>query len=540
MFLWQRQKIQEVPRPRKLTWLVVAAAALFVLLGTLLIPRAGLDADESLFANPLYRSLGADFEIRVLHHKIPVMDIWYTGTLKTALCWPALHFFAPSLYALRLPMVLAGAATILLFFAFAESIAGRVAALGAAILLATDPSFLLSDTFDWGPDAIEHLLLVAACLAMVRRRAVLASFLFGLALWNKATFVWALAGLIAAILVAYWPAVRSEVRRFLNDRRLLLRCVVALLVGALPLILFNLHRRAATLNASQGISTQDFGAKVHQLHAALDGSGLFGYVAAEDWATDRPKPANPILSFGFRSSLFPYAFVLAILAAPWWPARRAGTFALVFCAVTFLVIAVTRGAGTGLHHAVLLWPMPQLLVGIACSALRPRWTAVVIAGLAVSNLLVTDRYFFQLDRNGAEGNFTDASSALAATLAAAPNESIYIADWGIYEPLVYLEQGRVQLHYSPALLVAEHPTDAQARSLAAMVADPHGLFVTHVAVREMFHGARARLENAAVARGLHKRVIQTIPDSNGRPVFELWRFAAAPWPQALVHSNDAQ
>jgi hypothetical protein len=529
----QRQKIQEVPRvgqlkSRKLIWPAAAAAALFILLGTLLIPRSGLDADEALFAGPLYRSLGADFEIHVLHHGIPVMVLWYIGTLKTAFCWPALHFLPPSLYALRLPAVLAGAATILLFFFFAESVAGGVAAACAAVLLATDPTFLLTDTFDWGPVALEHLLLIGGCLAMVRRHAALGAFLFGLALWNKATFVWALAGLVAAALIAYWPTVLSEARRFLADRRLLLRCATALLIGALPLILFNLHRRAATLNASQGISIQDFGAKVHQLRGALDGSGLFGYVAAEDGNTAHPRPTNPIFGRGFRSSLFPYAFVLAILAAPWWPARRAGVFALAFCAVTFLVIAITRGAGTGIHHSVLLWPMPQLLVGIACSALRPRWAALAIAVLAISNLLVMDRYFFQLDRNGADGNFTDAIASLSARLASAPNEAIYIVDWGIYEPLVYLEQGRVPLHYSPGLLAAERPSAAQARSIDGMFADPRGLFVTHVAAREMFHGTRARLENFAAALGLHKRVIEVIPDSNGRPVFELWRFSAAP------------
>ncbi len=335
-----------MPRPCKLTWLNAAAAALFVLLGTLLIPYAGLDADEALFTNPLYRSMGSDFELGVLHHKIPVMVIAYVGALKTALCWPMLHFFAPSMYAVRLPMVVVGAATIVLFFFLANQLAGPIAALAATLLLATDPIFLLSDTFDWGPVALEHLLLVAACLAMVRRHRVLASLLLGLALWNKATFIWALSGLIAAAGVAYWP----ESKRFLRDRRLLLRCGAAFLAGALPLLLFNLHRKAATLNASQGVSLQDFPAKAHQLRAALDGSGLFGFIAVEDD------------SAGVRSSLFLYAVVLAILSAPWWwrsPARRAGLFAIVFCAVTFLCMAFTRGAGTGIHHTVLLWPMPR-------------------------------------------------------------------------------------------------------------------------------------------------------------------------------------
>jgi hypothetical protein len=517
VLLRQRQEVQEVPRPgelRRAIWLAAAAAGLFALLGILLIPRAGLEVDEALFTNPLYRSMGADFELGVLHHKIPVMDIWYTGTLKTVLCWPVLRIFAPSIYAVRLPMVVAGAATIVLFFFLARTLAGTAAAIIAAVLLATDPTFLLTDTFDFGPAALEHLLLVAAGLAMVRRHPVFASLLLGLALWNKATFVWALCGLVAAALIAYWP----QCRRLLGDRRLTLACGAAFVAGALPLLLFNLHRRAATLNASQGMSTEDLGPKIHQLRAALDGSGLFGFIAADDSTAP------------FRSSLFLYAVALAVLSVPWWwrsRARRAGVFAAVFCAVTFLAIALTRGAGTGIHHSVLLWPFPQLLVGVAFSGLRARWAAVLIAGLAISNLLVVDRYFAQLDRNGAEGKFTDAIATLSNALSDS-RDSIYIADWGMYESLIYLHQGHVPLRYEPALLVAEHPTGAQNAALAAGIADPRGLFVTHVAEREIFPGVRARLENAASAGGFKKRVVETIADSNGWPVFELWRFVAGP------------
>jgi hypothetical protein len=549
---------------------------LFVLLGVLLIPRAGFSADEALFTTLLYGPLSSDFELGVLRHKIPVMLIAYVGTFKTLLCWPILRLFASSTgpaqngaprelvpdltcgargalcapggpaqngaprergpdstrasFALRLPMVLVGAATILLFFVLADSLAGRAAALVAAVLLATDTTFLLTDTFDWGPVALEHLLLVSGCLAMASRRSILACFLFGLALWNKATFVWALSGLAAAALIAYWP----ECRRRLRDRRLLTCCGLAFLAGALPLLLFNLHRNGATLRSTSGFSTQDFGLKLHELRAAADGSGLFGFLTAEDSATPHPKsPAwRAGVHFGeFRSSLFPYAIVLAILATPlWWqsPGRRAGIFAIVFCAVAFTVMAITRGAGTGIHHTVLLWPMPQLLAGVAWSAVRPRWIVPVLTAiLAASNLLVIGQYFVQLDQNGAGPAFTDALPVLSNALSQAPNQSVYVADWGIYEALLYLQQGRSALHYSPWLLVAENPNAGQFREIDAMIADPNGVFVTHVAAREVFPGIRVRLDRDAASTGYEKRLIRTIEDSNSRPVFELWRFYRA-------------
>ena len=464
MLLRQRQEVQKVSRPRELT-VAILASGVFALLGALFIPRAGIEADEALFAVPLYRSLGANFVFHILHHPVPVMDIWYTGTLKTALFWPFLHVFAPSLYALRMPSVLAGAVSILLFFFLARSLAGPVAALIAVVLLATDPTYLLTNTFDFGPVALEHLLLIAACLAMVRGRALLAAFLLGLALWNKATFLWALSGLAAAALIAYGP----RCRRLLSNRKRMFSCGIAFLFGALPLILFNLHRHLATLNASRGLSTQDAALKLIELQRALDGSGLFGFLTAG----------------GGASSLFLYALGAAILACFWWPARRAGVFALVFCAVTYLCMFFTRGAGTGIHHPALLAPFPQLIVGIALSALRPRWAMVGAAVLVISNLLVVGQYFQEFERGGPGEKFTDAIFPLADALKGT-KETVYVAEWGIYEPLVYLSQGRLPLE-----------TTGEAR----------GVVVTHAAGR--------------VQAG--KRAIKTIDDSHGRPVFELWR-----------------
>ena len=99
------------------------------------------------------------------------------------------------MYFVRLPMVLVGAVTILVFYKWAGIFAGPRGALLAAVLLATDPTFLLTDTFDWGPVALQHLLVVSGCFLIARGRLCWGAFLFGLALWNKAIFLWTLAGL---------------------------------------------------------------------------------------------------------------------------------------------------------------------------------------------------------------------------------------------------------------------------------------------------------------------------------------------------------
>ncbi len=85
------------------------------------------------------------------------------------LYWLLSWIFSSSVYFVRLPAILVGAATVLVFYKWAGIFAGPRAALLAAVSLATDPTFLLlTDTFDWGPAALQHLLVISGCLLIAR------------------------------------------------------------------------------------------------------------------------------------------------------------------------------------------------------------------------------------------------------------------------------------------------------------------------------------------------------------------------------------
>jgi hypothetical protein len=187
------------------------ASALFLALGCALIPFAGVQNDEALFGNPLYLFNAKELSIIVFHQHVPLMVMSYVGTLKTWIYSVIFHFVGVSVWTVRLPMVLAGALTVLIFYRFTARAAGPAAALIAAFLLATDPSFLLTNTFDWGPVAIGHLLLVTACFFLLRFQQrkyqmhdlALGFFFLGLGLWNKALMLWAIAGLAGAVLLVF-------------------------------------------------------------------------------------------------------------------------------------------------------------------------------------------------------------------------------------------------------------------------------------------------------------------------------------------------
>jgi 4-amino-4-deoxy-L-arabinose transferase-like glycosyltransferase len=477
--------------------------------------------------------------LAIFHHHLPLMVFAYTGALKTYLYWPIFHLFTPNAYSLRLPMILAGVATILAFYCFTKKIAGIQAALLAVVLLASDPSFLLANTFDWGPVALQHLLLVAGCYLIAGGDLRSGFFVFGLAFWEKAVFVWPLAGLTASALVAYFP----EICQVLRDKRRIAEAALAFLVGVSPLLVYNIQSGSETVRSTAHFSLEHLPLKVHELDIALNGSGLFGFLAARE-SEGNPKPAVSARSriataihdlFGDRrSSLFPFAIGIALLAAPFWwrsPGRKPALFTIVFSIVTFAFMAVTRDAGEAVHHTILLWPMPHLLLGVVLAALFPRWLPVVLVTvLVISNLLVINQYIFQLDRYGAHGNFTDAIYPLVEDLRAADDhgdQHIYVMDWGLTETLTFLGRGKLPLFSAADPFFTATPDPPQRYFISKMFADPQGLFVGHLLEREVFTGVDERFVGTAGVSGYRKEILRTIFDSNDRPVFEIYRLRKA-------------
>jgi hypothetical protein len=516
---------------------VLLFALLFVFLGCLLIPYAGIEADEVLFAQPLYGYIDQTFAVSIFHHLFPLMVMSYIGALKTLIYWPLSWVVSSSVYFVRLPMVLAGAATVLVFYKWASTFAGPRGALLAAVLLATDPIFLLTDTFDWGPVALQHLLVVSGCLLIARGRLSWGAFLFGLALWNKAIFLWTLAGLgVAALLVL--PA---AVRAVLADRRSWTRALLAFALGALPLLIYNVRHPNSTLGDNGHLSFEHFPSKYQELTGAVDGSGLFGFLVAPDSKENRREPESPQgraaswisdrLGHHYKN-LMPYAILIAAsMVLLWWraPGRRAALFAAICGGVTFLAMAVTRNAGGGIHHTVLVCPMPQLLVGASFGALPLRWLRVGLVALLVgANLLVVNQYLVQFERYGSDGRFTDAVKPLADSLAGSTGNTVYVIDWGIFEPVHFLQQGKSNLRQSWGYLIQATPDPGQRSEIDAMLADPHALFVNHVPSREAFQGVGEHLETIAREEGYERIPIRTVADRNGRAVFQVFRFQPAP------------
>jgi hypothetical protein len=140
------------------------------------------------------------------------------------------------------------------------------------------------------------------------------------------------------------------------------------------------------------------------------------------------------------------------------------------------------------------------------------------------NLLVLNQYVAQFERDGAGDVFTDALRPLSATLDSYADRTLYVIDWGLYENLNLLHQGRLNFRIAIGPVRTDSPSSEQLGEIRDMLRDPGGLILDHVREHEVFPNVGARLDRAARSFGYRREVVRTVPDSNGRPMFEIVRF----------------
>jgi len=522
-------------RPYQVWLCVLLVAAGFILAGAVLLPYNGVEEDEALFSGPIFHHGAPEDGVKISRYLVPLMVMDYVGALKSWLYFPIFHLFQSSPASLRFPVLIIGAITICLFARLLERIAGLRAAVAGAVLLATDTMFLMTTEFDWGPVAIQHLTLVAACLflldfARTNSRMLLAAgfFMLGLGLWDKAIFSWSLAGLVIAAAVVF----AREVRRRINAPNLAI-ALAAFLAGCAPLIIFNLRYDWRTFRGNAAFSAENLLGKADVVRSTLNGGGLFGYMVnppsdlAHDPETQLQRASLGLSDFARHPhyNLLVPALTVAIIAGLLFRRTRSAIlFALVFMFVTWLAMALTKNAGGSVHHTVLLWPFPHLILAIVLAEVSrrsiptgPIFAIAALVALSAANLLVTNQYLAQLIRYGPSITWSDAIYPLSTSLRNETAE-IFTTDWDCFNSLILLNHGRLKIH--PGIDFG----DQNPQMVANLLALPRAIFITHTPPHQFFPAATQRLESAAAARHYRKEILYVIADSHGQPVFEVYQF----------------
>ena len=517
-------------------------AILFFLSGLAFIQKAGLHFDATNEIGGFYPCCAYAFRPMFLGHMLPMMVLPYLGAFKTWLYYPLVHWFEVTPLLLRLPTLLAGTASVVLFFVLLDRTIGRLGAIAGALLLSTDAAFLIATTYDFGPVAFLHLFLLAGVLLLLDFERTqrygtlaLAFFLFGLALWHKALFIWMLDGLIVAAAIAF----PRRVVALVTPRRVLV-AIVALCCGAFPLIYYNIATGGATLRTQEVMSgAAPLSQKARMVRKTMSGNVFFAWLVeeAQPATVDRhPRglaakasvAVSDLLHGQPRSNGMFYEFLIACCLAPWlWFTRfrRATMFVMIYLAVTWLQMAALPNTGASMHHVLLLWPFPHFLIAIAvtgmASAMLWARVAIVIAMLA-SNVLLLNQYFAELTINGTTAIWTDAVNPLFEYLDSLKDVRVVLTDWGYSPTLCILSDG--EMRFTDISYTLLGPSEAEVKWVRTLIEDPKTVFVQHAAGSEQFTAAAARLASLTAQARRTEEVIKVIADRNHRPRFEIVRY----------------
>jgi hypothetical protein len=520
-------------------------ALLFFAAGFVFIRQVGVQQDEVLFTTAVMPPFEYHYAIEINGSPFPAMIMPYLGTLKGQLYAKIFALWPADVFAIRLPMMAVSACTLLLYWAIFRLTLGHLVAGIVVALLALDPLYVLTSTLDWGPVVLQRFLLAAGLLALVfyHRKSnpwllALAGFVFGLGVWDKATFFWLLGAYSLAGFLVYPAAVVGP----FTFRRLGL-LVLAGALGAAPFAYYNLHRPAETLAWTPQAETLSYFHRAVIMKRTLDGSALFDYLTRQD-APPSPPANTKVESAGlalstltgqFRHHLLFPALFLALAVALYFR-RTAYAQATFFAAIALLagwlvMFAFAMGA-QGSHHIVLLWPLPHLMVACAIAELSRRRLAIALGVSSIivgSEALVTNEYYAGIVRRGPQDYWTSAAEPLRAYLADAAPNGIYPLEWGIIGPLRALGRGTLPVGFTPEWLDAGtefRPQDQAALNHLLTVVNPY--FVRYVDRTGRSNAPVERLVARSAELGYQEQPLATIKDRHGRPMFLVTQFRPTP------------
>lgn len=433
-----------------IAWLVLSVGIIGVMRQNLSAP--GMYYDEALFAG-----LAKDFvtgqkrlhmpgceRITVLNRELPIFVQPYIGGLKSWMFIPSFSVFGANLAVARLTTAFWTMLSLLFFMLGVRVWLGSAPAIIGGALLAFDPACFFLGVLDWGA-AVPSLL--CRCLAFYfgsiwwRNRNIvcllLAGFFLGVGVFNKidlAVFIGAM-GIAGLIFYArdIWNAALT--RRWAT--------ALALLTFFLPTGL-TLPRMSKVLSVAETTPslTSELGEKLHTFLALYDGSyfyrlmdvgGLFDKMYDQSAHTFIPLLLILVI-----------AFAGAVLLRDKHRLRAIG-FLLTAWGLTTAGVLLLPGA-VRIHHAILAFPLPQLIVVTAFSFLwndpgrRPVRTIaatalVILLAMQIHAIATTETL---VNKTGGRGRWSNAFDQFCRDYKDRSDVVIASLDWGFNEQLAFL------------------------------------------------------------------------------------------------------
>ena len=437
-------------------WLLLAAAVAVPATQNFSVP--GLYYDEAVFAGMAKdfveghghgQHMPNSYAGTVFGRPFPLFVQTYLGALK---CWmfiPALSVFGSSLAVVRATNLLWGLLALLLFMLGTRRWLGLPTALVAGALLAFDPTYFFLCTIDWGA-AIPSLICRCACLYFavlwsVRRKAwpaFLVGLFAGLGLFNKADFAIFLFAVAIAGICCY--SVFKELRFHLAS---IAASGIGFLVAAGPILIKLPQIFGFGLEA---VHRNEFNEKIHALLSLYDGSHFYGLMAAGgvfEKMYDSPAGGRELLGLAVVAAIICF-LIIQKRGRSSTDKDRVITFLLLVAFLITIGILLLPYA-VRIHHAVLVFPLPQMIVGAVAVLLWQRvstLTVRVLIGLAGLIVIASQWHAIAateslLHQTGGRGRWSSSFDAFCQEIRHRSDLKIVSLDWGFNEQLIFLTDG---------------------------------------------------------------------------------------------------
>jgi hypothetical protein len=487
------------PHPRELTsllgvWFLLAIVMVSLAKENLSVP--GLYYDEAVFAG-----MAKDFvtgqvhgehmpdtqAITVLGRPFPVFIQTYLGALKSWMLIPAFQIFGSSMSVLRSTELFWALIALFFFMLGTWRWLGLATALIAGPLLALDPTYFFLGVLDWGAAVPSFLCRCGAFYLAVlwwrnrqTRYAFLASAFAGLGFFNKIDFAVLLIGVGVAGLCCYSKQILALFRARSSAAAL---CSLGFLIGAGPMLFKVPQILMLAVSGPHSNAPGELSTKLHVMMSMYDGSYFYRLMSAGG-LFERMFEISPAAKTDFGLALFIACGVFVALRIRLRESDnkpRAITF-LILATLLIALGVILLPSAVRIHHAVLVFPLPHLIVGVVVAAVWEKLPRSAILELlkrglicaAILALLFSQwRAIFKTEQvireTGGSGPWSDALNAFCREIRDRSDLTIASLDWGFNEQLMFLTDG-------PRL---EEPFWNFNRTLPPLPTDTHYIFLVH-------------------------------------------------------------
>ncbi len=543
--------------------------------------EAGLQAGQILSGQAIsaFREAGIVLGDRTF----PLMVQDYIGAFNVYLPLPFFAAFGSTVFALRLYTVFIGAVTLLCTFGFVAEAFGSRPAFIAALLLAVSPSFIF-----WQRQGVFVTSLTAA-LAMAAlwvgtlwakrgswKLAALLGLICGAGLYAKLLFIWIIGGMVGALAVINLPIL---IRHFATNLKLqtpnskllfssspllprlfpraatipdLLAFAIAVLIGLLPLVAYNLQTGGTLLSVGTNLGTSYYGVnnlnfaenlrgRIDQFQAVLAGRDHLWYLGGSFgnamWETALRVAALAILAralFRRQRSRAPLALLLllvfGVIQTSFTVSGLFPTHFSIFAPLWPVIIALASEIVFDPFYEPIMIHLSGPPLSMLSGGLVRGWLGFLNMGMMVlvvglgflwtQDVFVVSQYHIALNKSGGLGPHSDAVYRLTDYLEENGDGPVAAMDWGFAPQVRMLADGRV----APQEIFGYtwEPDEAFADRQAEAAAQPGALFVFHFPQETIFP-RREAFEAYLQSQGWGAEQVAIISRRDGAPVFEVVR-----------------